>query len=113
MGFRSGRSEERKAALEGGLSEFISRLRQTDVRKAILFGSLARGDVGPKSDVDLVLIRDTHEPFVRRGDDLIGLLPAGCPVDLIIYTPSEWGSLAERNPFMNRVRKEGVTVYEA
>jgi len=44
---------------------------QPDVRLAYLFGSLARGDAGPRSDVDLAVVLDSPpEARGRRRDDL-------------------------------------------
>lgn len=113
MGYRLGRSDSRRVELESALHTFVAGIARTDARKAILFGSLARGEVGPKSDLDLVVIRDSAEPFVRRGEDLLRLLPPGTPVDLLVYTPEEWQNLVASNAFLRTVQKEGIVVYEA
>lgn len=39
------------------------------VRKAILFGSAARGEVLEGSDIDLILVRDTAERYLDRVDE--------------------------------------------
>jgi predicted nucleotidyltransferase len=75
----------------------------------ILFGSRARGDARPDSDLDLVVI----EPdFDRRGEEygrlrkeLRGL---GVAVDLVIYRrreADEWGGVP--GSFLHRVLGEG------
>lgn len=112
MGYRLRQSVTRRAELETALQTFISALPGTDVRRAILFGSLARGDVGPASDVDLIIIRESTAPFVRRGEDLLALWPAGTPVDLFVYTPQEWQTLCDSNSFFRQVQKEGVVLYQ-
>jgi predicted nucleotidyltransferase len=55
------------------------------VRRLALFGSTARGDRGPKSDVDLLIEVDAAQrfglfAFLDLKNDLAGLL--GRPVDL-------------------------------
>lgn len=113
VGYRLRKSDSRQAELESALRAFTAGIAATDVRRVILFGSLARGDVGSHSDLDLIVIRDTTEPFVRRGEDLLRLLPPGTPVDLLVYTPAEWQELATSNSFLRLAKEEGVVVYEA
>jgi uncharacterized protein len=60
-------------------------LRARGVRRLALFGSTARGDLGPESDVDLLIEVDAASrfglfAFVDLKNDLAGLL--GRPVDL-------------------------------
>jgi predicted nucleotidyltransferase len=65
--------------------------------RVILFGSYARGDAGPNSDLDLLVI----EPEVsHRNTEFVRLRRAlgeiGVPVDLILYGAShveEWGKV--------------------
>ncbi len=60
------------------------------------FGSYARGDWGPGSDLDVViLVTSSDAPFVRRiapGDAT--LLPV--PTDVLTYTLDEWRELTAR-----------------
>ncbi|HEX6972658.1 MAG TPA: nucleotidyltransferase domain-containing protein [Limnochordia bacterium] len=111
MGYRLRPSPERSRQLHDHLAAVVRALAGTDVQKAIVFGSFARGDVGRASDIDLVLIRETGQPFLRRADDLYARLPAGVAMDLLVYTPQEWEQLD--TPFLRRVRREGRVVYEA
>lgn len=57
------------------------------------FGSYARGDYGPGSDLDLVLIvAKPRRPFTERPIDWdVSGLPV--PADLVVYTPDEWTRL--------------------
>ncbi|MGH6898174.1 MAG: nucleotidyltransferase family protein [Geminicoccaceae bacterium] len=60
-------------------------LRARGVTRLALFGSTARGDMGPKSDVDLLIEIDPERrfglfAFLDLKDDLAALL--GRPVDL-------------------------------
>jgi len=58
--------------------------------KIILFGSRARGDAKPDSDVDLLVVLDSienhHESAVAVGSLLSDLI---IPVDIIVSTPEE------------------------
>lgn len=83
-------------------------------RKAIVFGSVARGDADEWSDLDLVIIADTRRPFLERYRDFEGLYDVWPRLDLLIYTPEEFAALqAERRPFIEYVLREGAVIYEA
>jgi predicted nucleotidyltransferase len=82
-------------------------------RKIILFGSYARGNPRPESDVDLLVVMRTK----REGDQSLLIRQAiECPfgLDLIVCTPR---SLARRlkhgDFFLREIMKEGKVVYEA
>ena len=84
-----------------------------EIAAAYLFGSRARGDARPDSDLDvgLVLRRrgETVEEHHRWLRDLAGRLESLCPgslVDVVLLEPQ--GPI-----FAHRVLCEGVRVYEA
>jgi uncharacterized protein len=84
------------------------------IEKAILFGSLARGDMSRRSDVDLILIQETQKRFWDRYDDLLlafGQAVEHRAVEILIYTPQELEQIKDR-PFIRQALKEGITLYE-
>jgi len=82
--------------------------RKTVVAIAAL-GSYARGDWGPGSDLDMVVILEGEIPPIgerARGWDTSAIPD---PVDLLLYSRDEWTTLLERSPRMaDVVRKEGI-----
>jgi predicted nucleotidyltransferase len=98
------------AELAAALRPVLSR---ADVRRALIFGSLARGTQRGRSDIDLIVVMDTPKRFFDRADDLAGIREAlpNVSFDLLIYTPGEFADMRER-PFMRRALREGVTIYE-
>lgn len=83
------------------------------IRKVILFGSYARGDVSRRSDVDLAVIMDTDKRFFDRYDlcgELYDLFDAG--LDIFPYTEEEFSRISHR-PFIKTIINEGVVVYES
>lgn len=100
---------------ESLLQEMVRRLVEAiDPDRIILFGSRARGDARPDSDVDLLVIKDSDEPPHRR------VIPAyralgglSVPKDIIWRTPDEveeWSGA--RNYVATRALREGRVLYE-
>jgi uncharacterized protein len=59
-------------------------------KEIILFGSAARGTMGPNSDVDLLVIKRGHFNRARVENAIYrGLRGAGAAVDVIVVTPEE------------------------
>ena len=89
------------------IKSVVSRLgREYGAQRIWLFGSYARGDMTPTSDIDLRIDKGRI-----RGIEMGGLLldledALGVPVDLI---PT--GSLSER--FLSSIQKDEVLLYEA
>ena len=81
--------------------------------RAILFGSYARGTATRHSDIDIVFVEETAEPFLKRMDKylypLLDMLRE--PVEVMVYTPDEFSRM-QGGPFMKRILAEGIIVYE-
>ena len=85
------------------------------VRRAIVFGSLARGDQSRHSDLDIIVIQDTDKPFLDRYDALLAELAQAAPgrdVDLLVYTPGELAQMRDR-PLTATALREGKIIYES
>ncbi len=105
--------ERRRAWLKAELRWILAELPRLGVTKAILFGSLASGNVGETSDLDLILIVPSGEPFTRRLDRFYQALASSVGLDLFVYTPEEFSAMAEVNPFVRSALARGKVVYEA
>src|SRR5207253_4157699 len=82
--------ERRRRDLEAELERITQTLPDLGVKRALLFGSLARGEVRGQSDLDLILIVDTSEPFVERCARFYASLEPRIGMDLLVYTPAEF-----------------------
>jgi predicted nucleotidyltransferase len=90
-------------------------LRKSRVQKAVVFGSFARGEVSPHSDVDLILVQQTDRRFLDRYDGLLHDLSRAVPerdLDVLIYTPEELASMSQR-AFIAAALSEGEVIYES
>ena len=107
-----GAGERRRGRLEAELERIVAALPQLGVRRAILFGSLARADVGGQSDLDLILIADTRERFPDRCHRFYGALQPSVGMDLLVYTPDEFEAMRQGSFLVHALRQAKV-VYEA
>ncbi len=82
------------------------------VQRVVLFGSLARGQAGLSSDLDLLIVWDTPLDFMARTVELYRRLAPRVATEMLVYTPDEMRRMAQR-PFVRRVLAEGKVLYEA
>jgi uncharacterized protein len=95
------------------LRKIIKALKRYDPERVILFGSAARGAADAQSDIDILVVKETTDRFLDRLAHVYDLVEPDFALDALVYTPGEWAEMrARRNPFVERVLKEGVTIYE-
>src|SRR5271157_5952616 len=75
------------------ISDIVDRIRSVaNPRKIVLFGSRARGDHRPDSDIDLLVIEDSTLPRHRRAIPIytaLADLPSEMEIEVVVYTPAE------------------------
>lgn len=100
-----------KAELKKSVADL--KAREPSVRRVILFGSLARGDHGARSDADVLVILVSSEVPPRKR--LGGILPyfdhSPVSVDVIPLTEAEvQDRVSRRDPFILRLLREGEEI---
>ncbi|MCP9441838.1 MAG: nucleotidyltransferase domain-containing protein, partial [Nitrospira sp.] len=86
---------EKESLLEGDpvLPEIVRRLVEVyEPERIYLFGSKARGEAGPDSDYDLLVVVQDDAPVERRDSDLAyrALRGTGIGADVIVWTHSRF-----------------------
>lgn len=93
----------------------VKRLKPLEPEKIILFGSFARGNANPNSDVDLLIIKRTKKRPADRIAEVLPLVWGNIPhIEPQVMTPAEFNrSIAENRFFITQeVLKHGRTIYE-
>ncbi len=93
-------------------------VKEVKPRQIILFGSHARGNAGPESDVDLLIIED--EPFGpgrSRRKEMVKLwrilIPFRFAKDILVYSQDELQRWRHSiNHVLSRALREGKILYE-
>jgi len=87
--------------------------------RIVVFGSHARGDATPDSDLDILVIMETDRREVDRISEVARLLrkyrlpPYLIPMDILVKTPAEVQErLAMGDQFLHQILAEGEVAYE-
>src|SRR5713226_4050837 len=106
----------RMMAVDEALIQHITRtiVEHCNPRRIILFGSYARGDAGPDSDLDIFVEMETSLNYFDRAIAIDALFNMHAwAMDIIVYTPEEvkqW--TGQVGTMLTYVEQEGRTLYE-
>lgn len=102
---------------EPGLDEIVERLKHAYKPEQIyLFGSRARGDYGPDSDFDFLVVVPDDAPRERRGSRLAyqALRGTGVAADILVWTRTYFESRRHlKASLSSTVASEGRLLYAA
>lgn len=73
------------------LDEIVRRIVMVaSPERILLFGSAARGEMGPHSDIDLLVVKGGDYDRGRLTEEIyMSLFGIGAPVDVVVATPEE------------------------
>ena len=80
--------------------------------RIILFGSHARGDTDPTSDIDIIIVYQTDKSFMDRLEELYLAWNIPTAIDILAYTPDEYQAMKAGSAFIQDISKEGILLYE-
>lgn len=94
----------------GVLREVVGAVTGTEVTAVILFGSIARGESAPDSDVDLAVIAPRGwDRRIELEDSVQGRVGNAC--DVLVFTPAEFDRLASSGePVVQDILRDGVAL---
>lgn len=95
------------------ISKAIRRVAPTAT--AILYGSEARGDARPDSDIDVLILLDGDHRDLKHEDEISGNLydielATGVLICPMIVLRKQWENRPFKTPFYMNVMREGVRI---
>jgi len=103
-----------RPTVQASIGRMVKRIvNQFQPEQVILFGSHARGDAGPDSDVDLLVVMDFEGAARDKGLEIVQALhDLLVPVDVIVSSP---GDFAWRKDVVGTIEwpaaREGTVLY--
>ena len=97
------------------LDEVIRRVVEVaQPEKIILFGSAARGRMGPHSDLDLLVVKEGAHRRKLEGRIYQGLYGVGAAVDVVVVTPQDLARYKDSHALVVKpALLEGKLIYAA
>lgn len=107
--------KEKRSLSQEKLDQIIQRIvAVARPEKIILFGSAARGEMGPHSDVDLLVIKSGANRLDLTGQIYRNLHGVGEAVDIVVVTPEDVERYHDSHALVIApALKEGKVVYAA
>ena len=97
------------------LDEIVRRIVEVaQPERIILFGSGARGDLGPDSDLDLLIVTEAAHRRQLVGRIYASLHGVGAAVDVVVVTPGDVERYGDSHALVIKpALREGKVIYEA
>ena len=95
-----GFATHRRQQLEAEFLRIAGEMRQLGAERFWLAGDLARNAVHPESELELLIVHETEQPFRRRSDFFQTHLRPQVGTQFVVYTPPEFAELHEDDPYI-------------
>ena len=109
-------------AMQSLIDQYISEIKAiygSHLQKVILYGSYARGDFRPDSDVDIMILLDMSDLDLKAYSQKLSYMTYDFNLDndldikQIAKSQTHFEKWIENYPFYSNIHKEGVILYGA
>ncbi|MEX2228516.1 MAG: hypothetical protein WEB13_02655 [Dehalococcoidia bacterium] len=108
-----GFAAERRRLLEAELVRVVEELPRLGVHRVYVAGDLATGAVDLDSDLALLIVQATDQPFHRRADFFVDHLRPQAGTRYLVYTPDEFEALRETDRLLIETLQLGEPIFVA
>ena len=108
--------------IQGLIEQYVSEIKKiygAHLRQIILYGSYARGDHGPDSDIDIMILLDISDLELKTYGQTLSYmtydfnLENDLDIKPIAKNEAHFKKWSKNYPFYANVEKEGVVLYGA
>jgi hypothetical protein len=105
-----GFSRQRRQLLLAELQRIAAEVPPFGALRLILVGDLSRGLAGPETELELVVVQITDEPYQRRPDFWVTHLRPRVGTRFLVYTPEEFEDFGAVDPVLVEADRTGQVV---
>jgi hypothetical protein len=105
-----GFAQHRRQLLEAEARRFAEEAPPFGAFAAWIVGDLARGVVGPETELELVIVQENEAPFQRRGEFWESHIRPRVGTRYLVYTPEEVDDLSEVDPLLREAMNHGEAI---
>jgi hypothetical protein len=102
-----GFATHRRQMLEAELRRLVEEMPPLGALRVVLIGSLANGRCAPGTELELVVVQDTDQPYHRRAEFWVTHLRPRVGTRFLVYTPDEAVALAAADPLLSTAEARG------
>jgi hypothetical protein len=102
-----GFAQQRRRMLDAEAERLTAELPPLGVLRMYLTGDYAAGRVGPDTELELLIVQETDQPFRRRADFFVSHVRPRLGTRFIVYTPDEFDALQADDPVIRRAVVSG------
>ena len=106
-----GFAQQRRRMLDAEAERLTTELPPLGVLRMYLTGDYAAGNVGPDTELELVIVQETDQPFHRRADFFVSHVRPRLGTRFIVYTPAEFEELEPGDPVIQRAVTSGELLF--
>jgi len=106
------RKAERETQLRSSLDLIADQLKAMGALRIVLFGSLAKGEVDVRSDLDLLVIMPPAKSGKEWSRLIYDTVERGVDSDIVVYNQEEFAEMIPASSFLRDVMESGKVVYE-
>ncbi len=102
-----GFSEQRRQMLDAEARRFAEEAYGYGALRACVVGDFAAGDVGPDTELELMIVQETDEPFRRRADFWVAHIRPRVGTRFLVYTPEEFEAVEDEDAMLLEAARLG------
>lgn len=108
---------EISAKINNSVTSDLKLIFKDSLLRIILYGSYARGEETPESDIDYIVITTLNETEIKRYNQVIVdlsyeyLNKYGILFSFVIVNSSHFNQYSDTLPYYNNIVKEGMVLY--